>query len=122
MRLVLLFLVACGGRLADDDASFEDAGPDDAPISKKDARVTDAPVIYDATEEKPPPGPCTIGPNLGLPLAQCSAAQDLWFASPYVPPGDISVMRMEAFMRKGSVAILASSNGEPGAPITGPRV
>jgi hypothetical protein len=110
MRWLVLLLAACGGRLADDDASMIDGGNNDV-ITAYDVRPhVDAPI-----EDAPPPGPCTIGPNLGLPLGQCSASQDIWFASPYTPPTDITVMRIEAYMRQGDVALLASSAGAPGA-------
>ena len=113
-RWLLVVLVACGGRLSDDDASMDGDVPLDGSVDAivpRDARPhVDAPI-----GDAPPPGPCTVGPNLGLPLAVCSAAQDLWFASPYTPPSDISVTRIEAYMRQGDVALLTSVNGAPGA-------
>lgn len=108
-----IVLVACGARTELHD-SVDASEPIDASI---DTRPHDA--AHDVTPDAPiiigDGGACTLGPNLGLPLGDCSGDQVDWFATPYTPPTSITVDRVEAYMMQGNVALLTSSGGAPDA-------
>ena len=104
-------LLACGARTelrgepTDASAPGVDAGID---IKQPDVAHPDI------DQPDVPSGPCTLGPNVGLPTNECGGDQVDWFATPYTPPVDISVDRIEAYMAQGNVALLESTNSVPG--------
>jgi hypothetical protein len=69
-----------------------------------------------------PPSQCDEGLNTTNPAVGCDlGGGDGWLASPYKPKGDLTVERLEVHYTKGSVALLTSVAGTPGAVLfTGP--
>jgi hypothetical protein len=116
MRILLLLgCCACGAR-TDIGSRRTDAG---APPVTEDASL-DAPMVLDARPDVPsdaPPVQCTQGVLTEFGTAECSGDKADWFATPYTPPADITVDRVEAHMQQGNVALLASAGGAPGAPL-----
>jgi hypothetical protein len=109
-------LLACGartelgGELLDADRPTSDVAVDgsaDAPSAPDAAQDADKPDVTGAA--------CTLGPNIQLPTNLCGGDQVDWFATPYTPPTDISVDRIEAHMAQGNVALLTSAGGMPGS-------
>jgi hypothetical protein len=108
---IVASLIACGARTElrgelKDASAPADAGVDVADVTQPDVDQPDV-----------PSGPCTLGPFIDLPASDCGGDQVDWFATPYTPPVDISVDRIEAHMAQGNVALLESTGGAPGAVI-----
>ena len=118
MRDPLFFLcllaAACGGKLAD-DTSY-DSGACDGAACLDASSKPDAAIHLDAQPDVPS-GPCTLGPNTQYGTSECSGDQVDWFATPYTPPSDVTVTRIEAYMAQGHVAILSSNSSMPGTPL-----
>jgi hypothetical protein len=108
-RIFLLALLpVCGGRTDLGHRTLE--SPVDA---STDVVVHDVVVLHDARPDVIGAA-CTQGVLTDSPPDQCGGDQVDWFATPYTPPSDITVHRVEAYMAQGNVALLESSGGAPG--------